>query len=348
MVSNIESRFSTKDIETIHKTILRFKPNTEIAIAKVAKGQARFYGVKLDNEQTVSPVENEGAIFEIGSITKIFTSTLLAQLVTEGSIKLSDAVHTFLGYEFNKGQTLTFEELANHTSGLPRLPPSMFWKAVFGSSENPYKDYDAQALEHDLKERIKLKKKGKSRYSNMGAGLLAYTLEVITGQTLETLLQDRIFKPLNMSGSTINRHSLNERLVPALNNKGLPCSNWDFQALAGAGAALSSVRDLSAFLQANFDQTNAALQFQQKETVKSGRWDSFALGWMIQSFKTTNDRPWHWHNGGTGGYSSAIVMDSELKTGVAILSNVSGLSLFKSEEITNLAFNLHKDMQNID
>ncbi|MEX0299746.1 MAG: serine hydrolase domain-containing protein [Kordiimonas sp.] len=348
MKTKAETTFSAEDIKTIHKSASRFKPNTEIAIAKLSNEQISFYGVKTETNKEVSEIKNQTSIFEIGSITKVFTSALLAQLATEGAVKLADPIDIYLGYRLNKGQQVTFEELANHTSGLPRLPPSMFWKAVFGSSENPYKDYAEEALKHDLTTRIKLKKKGKSRYSNMGTGVLAHTLGKVTGQTFEAMLQEHIFQPLGMQNSTASKQTSNDLLVPGLNKKGQPCSNWHFDALAGAGAILSSVEDLSKFLRANFDPSNNALQLQQKETVKTGRWDSFALGWMIQCFKTTNDRPWHWHNGGTGGYSSAAVMDTEMKTGVIVLSNVSGLTLFKSQEITNLAFNLHKDMQNTD
>ncbi len=344
MSTAAEITFTAENIETIHKSLNRFKPNTEVAIAKLSGDQVSFYGVKLGTDKTVLTLENQSSVFEIGSITKVFTSALLAQLATEGALKLSDTVDKYLGYSFNKRQQVTFEELANHTSGLPRLPPSMFWKAVFGSAENPYKDYDTKALEHDLTTRIKLKKKGKSRYSNMGTGLLAHTLGVVTGQTFEAMLQERVFGPLGMGNSSTNTDVSNELLVPGLDKKGQPCPNWDFDALAGAGAIKSSVEDLAKFLRSNFPPSSEALKLQQKQTVRTGRWDSFALGWMIQCFKTTNDRPWHWHNGGTGGYSSAAVMDTEMKTGVVILSNVSGLTLFKSEEITNLAFNLHKDM----
>lgn len=346
MHDEIELGFTSYDMATTKKTAQRFKPNTQIAIAKIKGDKISFYGVAVGGNKEITPISNHTAIFEIGSVTKVLTSTLLAQLVVDGTIKLDDTIDRHLGYKLANDAQITFEGLSNHTSGLPRLPPSMFWKAVFGSNENPYKDYDADALKHDITTRIKLRKTVKSRYSNLGVGLLAHTLCQITGQSFEVMLKERIFAPLGMAHSAVAREKCINRIVTGLNTKGQSTKNWDFMSLAGAGAVLSSTEDLAKFMQANFDTQNRAFQLQQKQTVKTGRWDSIALGWMIQNFKTTNDRPWHWHNGGTGGYSSAAVMDLEKKTGVAILSNVSGLSLLKSEEITNLAFNVHKDMQN--
>ncbi len=348
MHDGIERNFTSSDLATIQRTTERFKPNTQIAIAKIQNDRMSFYGVMVGGNKEVTPVSNHTSIFEIGSITKVLTSTLLAQLVIEGTIKLDDTIDRYLGYKLANDAQITFEGLSNHTAGLPRLPPSMLWKAIFGSSENPYKDYNADALKHDITSRIKLKKTGKSRYSNLGAGLLAHTLGEITGQSFEIMLKERIFEPLGMHSSAVTRERCTGQLVTGLNKKGHPTKGWDFISLAGAGAVLSSVEDLAKFIQANFDTHNKAFQLQQKQTIKTGKWDSFALGWMIQNFKTTNDRPWHWHNGGTGGFSSTAVMDLEKRTGVVILSNVSGLSLFKSEEITNMAFNLHKDMQNTD
>ena len=341
----MQHAFNDSDIKHINEAVLRFKPQTQIAVAKIKNDEVSFYGslMKEDGKPHFAP--NSAAVFEIGSISKVFTSTLLAQMAIEGLVSLNDNLEQLLGYALHKNAEITLQELSNHTSGLPRLPPSMFWKAVFGSADNPYKEYGPADIEQEIRNRIKLKKKGKSRYSNFGAGLLAYTLGEIEGKPYEQLLQDRIFTPLDMKTSSINANKFGDQLVSGRNKKGQDAANWEFQSLAGAGAILSSVKDLTKFLQANFNTEDPAIKLQQTPTAKLNFMDQVALGWMVQKHKITNDRTWHWHNGGTGGYSSAMVMDTDAKTGVVVLSNISGLFLLKSQLVTNLAFNIHKDMQ---
>lgn len=336
--------FSDDDITTIHNTVEKYKPQVQLAIAKLDGDRSFFYGVQLDENGKAGTIDNAEAAFEIGSISKVFTSTLLAQLVVEGKVALEDDIGKHLGFPMHRGATISLLELANHTSGLSRLPPGMMWKALFGSTENPYKSYTTDHLEYDLQTRIKLKKKGKARYSNIGAGALGHIVGKIDNTSYEEALSERIFKPLDMNNSTGSRQRFSGLMVEGRGKNGKPVGNWDFDALAGAGSIISTVSDLAKFAYANFDTENQAFQLQQKPTTKMNFMDQVGLGWMIQSFKTTGDRPWHWHNGGTGGYSSAMVLDIPKKTGVIILSNVSGLYFLKSQEITNLAFKLHGAM----
>jgi len=336
--------FTEDDINNINKTAIKFPAETQFSIAKVQNDQTHFYGTHVKNDKSTEAVNNANNIFEIGSVTKIFTAHLLAQLVTEGRVKLDDPIDKHLGYPLNNNACVTLKQLANHTAGLPRIPPGMFWEAMFKNKHNPYKDFTDERLETYLKHTLKQKSVGKSRYSNLGTGLLGFTLSKILGASYETTLKDRIFTPLNMSQSTITRDIIKDQIIEGRNKKGSVTSHWDLAALEGAGAILSSVTDLAKFIQVNFNKSNEACALQQQPTAKIDKFEKIGLGWFIRKHKITNDRTLHWHNGGTGGYSSIMVTDIERKTGVVILTNVSGLFLLKTENISALAFSLLKQM----
>ncbi|WP_262695934.1 serine hydrolase domain-containing protein [Kordiimonas aquimaris] len=336
--------FTEDDKNNIQETALKFPTHTQLSVAKICEQSVHFYGTCVTGSKTTEPTDNAQCLFEIGSITKVFTSHLLAQLVTEDKVNLDDPIDKYLGYSLNKNAVITLRELSNHTAGLPRLPLGMFWEALFKNRHNPYKDFSTERLEHYLKHALKQKKRGKSRYSNLGAGLLGFTLSKITNTNYETMLKNRIFLPLNMHQSSTQRDTLQGQIVKGRNKKGLETSHWDLASLEGAGAILSSVSDLAKFVQAGFNKNNKAHALQHRPTVKLNDFEQMGLGWVIRKHKITENRSLHWHNGGTGGYYSIMVTDIEHKTGVVILSNVSGLFLMKAENIAHLAFNILKDM----
>jgi CubicO group peptidase (beta-lactamase class C family) len=123
-----------------------------------------------------------------------------------------------------------------------------------------------------------------------------------------------------MSSSTTIRSNISSRLVQGRDRKGNMVPNWDFQVFAGAGAVLSNTADLVSFIRANFSD-NPDLAFQREQTFSTGKGTGIALGWHILEPET--GLVWHWHNGGTGGYRSQLVMDAQSRKAVVILSNVS-------------------------
>ena len=149
---------------------------------------------------------------------------------------------------------ITFRQLANHTSGLPRLPSNLNFFSI--DPQNPYKDYDKKKLEEYLSTKMELEYKGRFEYSNLGVGLLGFVLSEIEETTFEDLLQSRIFSKYQMTSSTTDRTSVRNALVAGLNSKGNVTPNWDLNVLVGAGGILSSVSDLSKFATAQFDNVN--------------------------------------------------------------------------------------------
>lgn len=159
------------------------------------------------------------------------------------------------------------------------------------------------------------------QYSNIGVGILGYLLTQIEGYSYEEMLQQRIFHPLDMQSSTTQRALVTDVVVPGLNIRGRPTSNWDLGAIPGAGAILSTSADLEKYVHANFDPNNKVMQLQQLKTFTKDESRAMALGWFILKQDLTTN--WYWHNGGTGGYRSSLALDVDKKKGVIVLSNIS-------------------------
>lgn len=313
-----------------------FPNNTQLSIALIKNGKIGFIGAKRIND-TIRLVENYNSIFEIGSITKVFTATLLSTFVTEKKLKLDDNIQDYFEFKINIDKKITLKELANHTSGLPRLPSNL--NLLFVDQNNPYKDYDKEKLTEYLTSKIKVNQEPgtKYQYSNLGAGILGFELASIFNSSYENLLQNKIFKKYKMKNSTSKRENIKSGLVKGLNPIGEITKNWDFDVLAGGGSIFSTVEDLSKFALAQFDDRNSELTLTQKSTFKANDNMSIGLGWHI--LKRTNGSRLIWHNGGTGGYTSSMALDLENNNGVIILSNVSAFNK-KMGNIDQLCFGL--------
>lgn len=322
----------------LYEHLAVFPPNTQVALAVIQNKQPRFVGIERISD-TIREIENYQHIFEIGSITKVFTSTLLANFVVDGTLQLDDFIQDYVDFEIKISKNIRFQHLANHTSGLPRLPLNLH--LFLANRNNPYQAYNQQKLIEYLTSDISLSNQPGAHYeySNLGAGLLGFVLAGMSKVSYEELLQEKVFRKYKMVHSTSRREELRAPLVNGLTPGGEITSNWDFDALAGAGAIFSTAEDLSRFAVAHFDARNTELLLTQKPTFRLNENMHIGLGWHI--IEQANAGNLIWHNGGTGGYSSSMALDVEKQNGIIILSNVSSFHE-KKGNIDLLCFSLLK------
>ncbi len=266
-------------------------------------------------------------VFEIGSITKIFTSLLLADAVQRGEVALTDPVSKYLPPNVKVpergGKKITLVDLATHTSGLPRMPTNFHPK----DPGNPYADFSVAQLYEFLSSVELTRDIGSTyEYSNLGGGLLGHALARRAGTDYETLVRTRILEPLGMKSTAITlSKSMKDRLAPG-HDAGLhQVANWDIPTLAGAGALRSTANDLLTFLAANIGLEKSPLAPSMAAMIAARRPTGtpnleIALGWHIW---TRHGHEIIWHNGGTGGYRTWIGFDPKSRTGVVVLSNMS-------------------------
>ncbi|MDY0140449.1 MAG: serine hydrolase [Bacteroidales bacterium] len=339
-VINALSNYPTEISNLIFSKSKDFPNNTQLSVAIIHNYETNYYGIIIEND-SIKPIDNKNKIFEIGSITKVFTSTVLASLVEDNKIKLTDYINSYYPFPFKDSTKITFESLANHTSGLPRLPENL----DLTNEHNPYKNYGEKALNEYLENMLKLESEPAKvySYSNLGAGLLGYTLGVSQKTSFQKLLQDRIFEKYKMTNSFTSSNNLNNSFVKGLNSNGEIVSNWDFEALFGAGGILSTTENLAKFAKAQLNPENKELALSRKPTFSVNEKMEIGLGWHI--LKSENEKKLFWHNGGTAGYSSSIAINLEDRNAVIILSNVSAFNP-KMKNIDTLCFELIETLEN--
>ena len=341
-LANNDGVISDNQAELIFEKSKYFPNNTQISLAFINGENVTYYGLKRQND-SILYFSNYQDIFEIGSITKVFTANILAKSVIDNKIKLDENINDYLDIKFKNNISISFKSLANHTSGLPRMPSNFEQEA--SSSDNPYKHYDDKYLKDYLINFMEIDNKdiGNSAYSNLGTGLLGYTLSNIYNLNYQELYEKYIFSKYNMKNTAFNMDLVNKKLVKGLDAEGNYTSNWELASLASAGGILSNVEDLAKYGIAHFNKSNLDLMLMTKKTVKVDDRVDTGLGWHIINSEKS-DNKWHWHNGGTGGYTSSMAIDIKNLVGVIVLSNVSAFNGF-SDNIDQLCFELMMTME---
>lgn len=271
-------------------------------------------------------VLNGDTVFEIGSVTKVFTSLLLSDMALRGQLALTDPIAKYLPADVKvpqrNGEQITLQDLATHTSGLPRLPSNLKPK----DPANPYADYSVAQL-YEFLSSYELPRDIGSRYeySNLGGGLLGHVLTLRAGMDYEALVRARITGPLEMNSTGIALSAgMKARMAVGHDDKLKPAANWDLPTLAGAGALRSTANDMLTFLAANLGYNKTPLAPAMAAMLDVSRPSgtpglSVALAWHIYS--TPQGDRLIWHNGGTGGYRSFIGYDPKTRIGVVVLAN---------------------------
>lgn len=328
-------------VDTVKDVTRKLPSQTQLSIAIINNGKVVHVGVKNEDGK-VFEVSNHQKVFEIGSITKLFTATILARMILNQQLKGSDSIDAYLDISIMNDAKISFVQLANHSSGLPRLPTNL---DIYKTPRNPYANYNKAKLESYIsKELIQDKSQiGKYLYSNVGPAILGYVLCQIGKSTYEELLKKYIFEPLRMKVSTTDRNKVKHLLVKGRKVDGSVAENWDLEAIVSAGGVLSSTEDLANFALAHFDTSNEDLALTRKRTNTVNHISDVGLGWEIINRKS--GETWCRHSGGTGGYRSTMILDVNNKNGVVILSNISASS-GHTNSIYDLSFDLMKSLLN--
>jgi len=270
-------------------------------------------------------------VFEIGSITKVFTALLFADMVLRGEVAPDDPAAKFLPASVKmpdfEGAPITLLDLATYTSGLPRMPSNFAPK----DPGNPYIDYTAERLYDYLSNHKLAHKPGKHyEYANLGFGLLGHILELRGGRSYEELVVSRICAPLGMDDTRITLSSSMQQRLARGHNMGLASvANWDFSVLAGAGALRSTANDLLKFLRMCLEPKDGELKdgpvaAAQKLALAERRpradQRDVASGWFVAS--RFGDEV-VWKDGGTGGYATFIGYSTRKRRNCILLSNAA-------------------------
>ena len=218
------------------------RKNIGLAVGVIKDGHHQIFGYGTLNNTRTDPI-NGSTLFEIGSVTKIFTSALLVSAIQDGLVEIDDSLCDLLPELSNLPRDITLRRLATHTSGLPRLPPNLT-HSVLSNPQNPYEAYtNADLLGYLATYTPTPERTAPSvhafHYSNLGFGLLGHVLAQKMGTSYEASVGTRICDPLGLGDTRVNLSpEQRERLAGPHTARGKPTLNWELPTLAGQGRSV--------------------------------------------------------------------------------------------------------------
>jgi D-alanyl-D-alanine-carboxypeptidase/D-alanyl-D-alanine-endopeptidase len=288
--------------------------------------EGEYYGiVHLGSSSQTGKKADNLTVYELGSVSKVFTGLMLADAVVRGEISLNAAADianpAAIRLPSRDGTSIKWIDLSTHRAGLPRVPGNL----PLTDAKNPYFDYDSKKAAAFLNQFELPRRPGDSQeYSNLGASVLGYLVAQNAGKSYQQLLRERIAEPLRMTDCTVSLSSdQSKRLATPHDRFGSATPPWTFADLPGAGGIRATMRDMMRFAKAQLTPPSGTLGDaielawkQQRGADASG--PAMGLGWLI-----AGDGQTRWHNGQTGGSHAALFINRELKCAVIVLCNTA-------------------------
>lgn len=320
MVANAANGpFNAKPLADVAKAFAKSTPRGAIVTGEWREGKETFAAAGNPQPAGVLP---EKIVFEIGSITKVFTGLLLAQAVVEKKARLDCTIAEILGasqrFADPRVGRITLVQLATHTSGLPRLPSNL---AQGSLADDPYAKYDRALLSEALAA-LKLESDGPHprAYSNLGAGLLGDLLARIYGQTWEDLVREKIARPLGMADTSVALSAEQQaRFAPPFEGE-QERKPWHLAALAGAGALRSTAADMIRFARVLAGRGEGTPLKEAIALLTKAHTADGEIGLCLMLGRLDGQRVWE-HNGGTGGFRSAMQVFPDARAARVVLAN---------------------------
>jgi CubicO group peptidase (beta-lactamase class C family) len=321
-----------------------------LTVGVIDSSGTHVYGYGRARLDRPGPPDGE-TVYEIGSITKVYTATLLAKLAIEGAVRLDEPLAGVLPAALvlpESARAITLEQVATHYSGLPRNPPNLglSFGDVVPPISNPWGRYRTDDLEAGVpRTRLRALPGERFEYSNYGYGLLGAALGRVGGKHFSALLEERVCAPLGLAQTSARTLDTAREprdspgyVVGALGmfpwGLAVRAHPWTNPALPGGGSLTSTANDQLRFLAAQLASARdsagggalaAAIDSTQRPRVPAQKGSRMALGWVVRDpHSAAPDAPpvW-WHNGGTGGFRSYIGFVPSHGVGVVVLANTT-------------------------
>ena len=312
------------DVEAQVKPFLDAEIVSGIVVGLYDAGKIETYGF---GKGPNNAAPDATTLFELGPATKVYTSLLFADAIQRQEVSLetpvSDLLPPGVTMPTRDNVDITLRELAEHASGLPRLPPSV---ARRGGVPDPFAGYDENALYRDLvSTQLQIKPNTQILYSDFGVGLLGFVLGRKIGGGYVKVLADRITTPLELKDTFIGAPAnLAARRAIGTNDDLAPVPAWTFDAMAGAAGIVTTVRDQIKLIDAELDASAGGAQGPLRRAMKLTQepvldrtGENEGLGWNIDATGR------YWHNGNTGGFHAFLGFDPKTKRGVVVLASTA-------------------------
>jgi D-alanyl-D-alanine-carboxypeptidase/D-alanyl-D-alanine-endopeptidase len=335
LLSAFSSRASAEDFTNAIHAFLQQRVEVEKRDVGIVVGLVDERGSRVVScgkmDRGADEEVNGDTLFDIASITKPFTGLLLQDMIERGEMTLDDPVQKHLPASVRmptrNGKEITLLQLVTHTSGLPHIAPNLNSKRA----DQPFADYTVEELNAFLSGYQLTRDPGtKFEYSSLGAGLLGHVIALKAGSDYESLVVDRICRPLKMDSTRITlTPELNARFATGHNQFGEAVPSWDRATQLGGSALRSTANDMLKFVSANLGLTPSSLTPLMEKThvvhLDQTLGLDFGLAWVITRWP--QEREIIWHAGGAPGYVTFAGFDKARRRGVVILSSSADLDV---------------------
>jgi D-alanyl-D-alanine carboxypeptidase len=260
-------------------------------------------------------------VFRLGSITKQFTAVSILMLAQDGKLGLQDEITKFLPDYPTQGRTITVEHLLTHTSGIQSYTDLPEWLPLWR------KDMTVAELIDLFKGKpMQFEPGARWAYNNSGYILLGAIIEKVSGRTYEQFVDERIFKPLGMTGSCYgSTQKIIPRRVPGYEAGRDGFVNAAYLSMTqpyAAGSLLSTVDDLAVWSDAVFSRRLVKREWLAKAftpyKLAGGESTGYGYGWFIADFAGHRSIE---HGGGINGFTTYEMTLPEDRIFIAILTN---------------------------
>ena len=304
--------------QTIEAEVLARSEGVKFSLGILVGGRSHFVTSTHSGGRVVSSKEGTW-IFEVGSITKLFTANLILQLADAGQLGIDQTLGEILKIPLNeRAKNISVRDLLQHRSGLPVMPDSFFESGY--PENNPYANFSREELLKYLAGEVAgSQERGEFVYSNLGFAILGLVLEEVSGEPFSVLLRGKIKKPLALDDTWLDRTLATEYLTHGQSATGEEVSYWDLNALAPAGGLVSSTKDLLTYLESALQKKKHPFWRMISDTEARSAQTDQGLSWMI--LKSRSGKRYPFHAGATGGFSSIVVVDTASRSAVVLLTN---------------------------
>lgn len=317
-----EMKFSKKTNELIKK-VTEGKKHIKFTVGVLHEGQTTF---KLYNSG--SEISYESHLYEIGSIGKVFTTSLLAKYLKSGQMSLDDSIAKYIP-ELEDGTYFpTLKRLALHTAGYPTRYPmtkGQLLKTTIAELTKQPVNYE-HYVQMDYEKMIRLAKERKLKdkdyiwsYSNFGMSLLGHAVSIVAEKPFWDLMNDYLNEYLGLNNSFMGTH--HPDILTGYSEHNRDVGNWSLGAedyLIPAGNITSNAEDLLKFAKLNIEENPDYLSLCHEFYDMNSEHSNMGLGWWID-YKNPNI---FYHGGNTSGFASMLAFDKEKKSAVVLLANV--------------------------
>ena len=320
------------DIHKMRTAVLMYVEEDASRIGLVRLGEMSDVNREIPHE--------DSTVFEIGSITKVFTALLVQTLVDDELLNWDGTISQYLPdvkFADDAVGSIALRELATHRSGLPRLPTNFAQTNEPGNPMDPYANYGEPELISFLESFNTPKLIKAYAYSNLGFAILGYIVAKTLDMSYADAMHQRVFQPLEMDNSTASDTVDDDFELAAGYSNAANMGVWHFNIHAGAGVIRSTARDMYKFIQANVRESDDAI-YRAIRSIRELQYESnHALGWITET--SAHDTTVFLHSGQTGGYASVLAIDPTTKSGWVILSTST-----ESETLAKLGASFYREI----